>query len=231
MTNDKYTTRLTILVFVLMTIIGGIGFTLSYEALMTVAQDHGKSGWLGVLWPLIIDAPIVAFSLAAVIAAAKDRSAATPRGVVILATVATIAYNWFHAYAPGVPLMTNVVAVSVAVMAPVMYFLSFEVSLWLIGVVTDVTPEPDKKPDIHAPKPAIKPAATTPKAPLQPDKKQDITTPNPAKKPASKPAKSERQAVILANLDKTQAELAKMLNVSTRTISREIEALNGQMSK
>jgi len=219
-TNEKYTTRLTVIVFVLMAIIGGIGFTLSYEALMAVAQSHGKAGWLGVLWPLIIDAPIVAFSLAAVIATAKHRSPMTPRAVVILATVATIAYNWFHAYTPGVDVTSNAVAVSVAVMAPVMYFLSFEVSLWLIGIVTDVT-EPDKT----VTRPALQPDKAVTNVTPAPDKTvTNVTLPD-----LSHYDKEQRQAALPEYKHLSRDELSSMFGVSLATISRDRRELNGAM--
>lgn len=131
MTRGMTMDRLTKTVFFILALVGVIGFVLSYEALMTVAHDNGKPGWLGVIWPLIIDVPIVGFSLAAVIAKRLRRSAAAPRFVVVVATAATVAYNWYHAHALGV------VAVTVAVAAPVAYFAAFEIALWLIGILTD----------------------------------------------------------------------------------------------
>ncbi len=232
MSKIDFTHRLTVLVFVLMGVIGGIGFTLSYEALMTVAQTHGKPGWLGVLWPLIIDVPIVAFSLAAVIATSSGKPATVPRAVVVLATLATIAYNWFHAAAP-VPLPEYVVRVTVATAAPVMYFLSFEVSLWLIGIVSTrrnvgkmtlpATTKPDKQPDILPPVDAPKPAKTA----VKPAKVADT---KPGKQP-DKMTADERRAFILANREMTQIELADATGASVRTVARDIKALNGSYAK
>lgn len=146
----NYTKSMIVATFILMLAIGGIGFWLSYEALKNVAQSYGKPGLLGLAWPLIIDLPIIAFSLAGIIAQTIGKSPYLPRAIVALMTAVTVAYNWFHAYDVTASTVDNVVTVSVAVAAPLMYLAAFEVSLWLIdaimgrGTVTTPAPQSDK---------------------------------------------------------------------------------------
>lgn len=225
--------RLTKSVFFILALVGVIGFVLSYEALMTVAQGNGKPGWLGVIWPLIIDVPIVGFSLAAVIARRERRSAAAPRFVVVIATAATVAYNWYHAHALGV------VAVTVAIAAPVAYFAAFEIALWLIGILTDGSdnaPAMTSKRLVNVTMP-LSPVTLSrrPSGRGVVNRRRKAMTNNASDKlpDLSHLSKPERVAKLPDYQHLSLGELKEIFNVSKRTLYRYADAagvsLNGQV--
>ena len=99
--------------------IAAIAFTLSYSALLRVAIDYGVPIDLAWLWPLLVDASLVVFSMAVVRASLTGEATWWKWVLVGLYTCATIAFNLIHAPA-------NDIAQVVAVVAPVSLFLSFE---------------------------------------------------------------------------------------------------------
>lgn len=102
-----------------------IAFILSYNALQDVAATNGVPGRLAYLWPLLIDFPLVVFSLAILRANLYKESARWPWVLVITFTVATITFNLIHA-------ADSMIARSVAAVAPIALFLSFET---LVGMI------------------------------------------------------------------------------------------------
>jgi hypothetical protein len=98
----------------------GIGsFILSYNALQGVALENGLSQNLSYVWPLLVDFALIVFSLAVVQSNLNNEPAGWRWAMVGLYTVATVAFNVYHAPA-------NLAAQIVAVVAPVSLFLSFE---------------------------------------------------------------------------------------------------------
>lgn len=98
----------------------GIGsFILSYNALYGVALDNGLSQNLSYIWPLLVDFALIVFSLAVVQSNLNNEPAAWRWGMVGFYTVATVAFNVYHA-------PNNLAAQVVAVVAPISLFLSFE---------------------------------------------------------------------------------------------------------
>lgn len=235
--------KMPFLAFGLMTVTGVIGFVLSYEALWSLADAHGKDGWRGGVWPLVIDLPIVAFSLAGVIAARRQVSAILPRLVVAGATLATVAYNWYHAYDNAKDFSYNVIAVTVAISAPVLYFWSFEIALWLIGVLrdnpmtqhsADVT-EPTTQPD--ATNTPVSQPSDTPMT-VAPEPVTDVTATDDSlqteiDKLLAMPKRQQsqyRRALIGRHHQRhTPPQWAKLCRVGARTIARDLAALNGDI--
>jgi hypothetical protein len=202
----QYTRRLTAVTIVLVAIITALSFVLSYAALVGVAQEV-KSGWLAYIWPLIIDLPIVAFSVVALLAVTLQRSAIAPRLLVALATVATVYFNYVHVPTPD-GLQAAITHKAVAVSAPVMLLLSFETLVWLLQVVAPATATQRDAiaPQQIATKP--EPVAIAPK----PDATQVTTA-------------QRREQVAKLRQTKTVAELAEMFGVSPSTISRDMKGL------
>ena len=108
----------------------GLSFILSYDTLWSYALDGGKPEALAKFWPLIVDFPIVAFSLAAMLFAfLGSRLSWLPRAGVVIITSLTIYFNFTYAIAHSLNWR-------VAVMAPAMYAVSFECVILVIGLLT-----------------------------------------------------------------------------------------------
>lgn len=105
-------------------------FALSYNNLHQTALDHGIGSNLAYIWPLLIDFALVVFSLAVVQSNLNNEPAYRRWLMVALYTIATIAFNVYHAPA-------NIAAQIVAVVAPVTLFLSFETLMAMLknGVI------------------------------------------------------------------------------------------------
>lgn len=129
MTEQKYIKWLSIVVLFLVSTVTLISFVLSYEALWRFALDGGKPWLLAFLWPVIIDLPIVVFSLVALFAVVLGYSPWPFRGLVLLATLGTVWFNYSYALSGGL-------SWEVYITAPIMYFTSFEVLVWLIKIVS-----------------------------------------------------------------------------------------------
>ncbi len=92
---------------------------LSYNALQAVAIDNGIDGWQSYVWPLLVDASLVVFSLAVVRNSLRQESTVWPWALVGLYTAATVGFNLVHS-------PQNITAWLVAIVAPVSLFLAFE---------------------------------------------------------------------------------------------------------
>jgi hypothetical protein len=201
-----YTRRLSAVTIALVATITVLSFVLSYAALVTVAQQV-KSGWLAYLWPLIIDVPIVAFSVVALLAVTLHRSAIVPRVLVGLASAATVYFNYVATPQPQA-LIDAITFKAVAVSAPIMLLLSFEVLVWLLRIVA---PQPDEVV-----------TATS----QQPD--EVVTTASP--QPVATPTQQRRGAVLQMRREgATLEDMAARFGVAKSTISRDIKALNGKV--
>lgn len=94
-------------------------FVLSYSALRELAADHGISQTLSFVWPLLIDASLVIFSLSVLRNSLQGEKVFYGWALVILATGATVAFNVLHAPA-------DTLSRVIASIAPIALFLSFE---------------------------------------------------------------------------------------------------------
>lgn len=109
-------------------IIAVLSFTLSYAALYEMALSNGYSVALAMIWPLLIDAPLVVFSLATVNAYLHNESTVKQWSLVGVYTLLTIFFNALHA--PIGNVIPNsimvIMPIIVAIIAPVSLFFSFE---------------------------------------------------------------------------------------------------------
>ena len=94
-------------------------FSLSYAALMAMAEANGLTGWRAYIWPLLVDFSLIVFSLAVVRASLQGERTIWAWALVGLYTLATIGFNILHAPA-------NLTAQIIAAVAPISLFLSFE---------------------------------------------------------------------------------------------------------
>lgn len=95
-------------------------FALSYSALHGLAIQNGINGSLSYIWPLLIDASLIVFSLAVVNAYLQSESTYKQWGLVGIYTIATIGFNVLHA-------PNDIQSRIVAAIAPISLFFSFEI--------------------------------------------------------------------------------------------------------
>lgn len=111
---------ISILTAVLVLSIGIASFILSYNALRDFALHNGVTGKLASIWPLLIDASMVVFSLSVVNSYLHSEDTKKQWALVGIYTVATIGFNVLHAD-------DTLQARVVASIAPLSLFFSFEI--------------------------------------------------------------------------------------------------------
>jgi hypothetical protein len=115
----KLVTWLTLTVAALTAAIALGAFTLSYDALYAIGLAYGVKASIAWLWPLLIDLPLIVFTLAMLTAQLTRQSVKLWAGLVMLYTLATIAFNIAHAQQTALGWL-------VAIVAPVGLLLSTE---------------------------------------------------------------------------------------------------------
>ena len=119
MTRNKITNSLTATVAVLTGAIALGAFVISYDALYATGLDHGIPQSKAWLWPLLVDAPLVVFTLALLVAQIMRAGVKLWAALVLTYTVATVAFNLAHAQATPLGWL-------VAIVAPVSLLLTTE---------------------------------------------------------------------------------------------------------
>lgn len=121
--SAAFISRLTaILVFAL----AAGAFALSYDALRNVAAENGVTGWRSTVWPLLVDAALIIFSLAVVRNTLSGERTRWPWFLVALYTIATVAFNILHVPGNFFRIPDAITRQIVAAVAPVSLFLAFE---------------------------------------------------------------------------------------------------------
>lgn len=116
---------ISVVTFILVFALSIISFVLSYNALRVVSAGNGMTGWLSVLWPLLIDGPLVVFYIAAVRAALYKERTLTLYAFVGVFTLLTIAFNVYHGQA-------TIAGIIVAAVPPGALFLSFHTLMTML---------------------------------------------------------------------------------------------------
>jgi len=107
-------------------------FALSYSGLKDLASTNGVNPDLVWIWPLVLDGAIVVFSVCAFRAGLCGEQTAYPMFLVVLSTLASIAFNILHAPVPEDAYVWSRAALVPRIMAsipPLALFLSFEVMI------------------------------------------------------------------------------------------------------
>lgn len=107
-------------------------FALSYAGLKDLAAKNGVEPGLVWVWPLVLDGAIIVFSVCAFRAGICGESIAYPMFLVVISTLASIAFNILHAPIPEDATFWSRAAMIPRVMAsipPLALFLSFEVMI------------------------------------------------------------------------------------------------------
>lgn len=99
--------------------LAGSAFILSFDALHGLARDNGIKPGLAWLWPLGLDAFMVAASLSVLRASLNREATIYPWALVVVFTLASVAFNVVHAE-------HSLLAQAIAAVPPVVVFLSFE---------------------------------------------------------------------------------------------------------
>lgn len=118
-TQTRIVNSLTAAVTLLVFAIGAGAFVLSYDALYATGLSNGIPAGKAWIWPLLIDAPLIVFTLALLVSQIMRQAVSLWAGLVILYTLATIGFNLSHALAT--PL-----GWTVAIVAPVGLLLTTE---------------------------------------------------------------------------------------------------------
>jgi uncharacterized protein YerC len=231
------TTRISKLTSWLVGILAGIAFILSYNALQAVADSNGIEGWRSSIWPLLIDASLVVFSLAVVRNALRGEQTAWPWFLVGLYTLATIVFNLVHA-------PSTWTAWAVAVVAPVSLFLSFETLMSqfysevkrsavvqsLADLSAEVSKVQAKRDSLAGQVDRLTVKRNTLKDEIKETKRANVTDMNQARQIK---IDQRRQTVgQMLQAGQTEQDIATAVDVSLKTIKRDIAAIemsaNGQ---
>lgn len=221
-------------------------FVLSYDALRALALANGVTPRLVWLWPLIVDGAIVVFSLAVLRASLHGERAAYPWLLVAMFAALSVLFNVLHAG-------DTWLARGIAAVPPVALFLSFELLMGqvkhevrragAIATLTELsgrvrteresldrlTGELDR---LEARRDALKAELSG----LRRQKREETSAFVPGDRDAldrangakrDRIARRREQVMALVSEGLTHGEIAGRLDVSTRTIRRDIRALNG----
>jgi len=96
-TQTRIMNTLTAIVALVVLTIGAFAFVTSYDALYATGLQNGIPEAKAWIWPLLIDAPLVVFTLAVLVAQISRQGIKLWAVLVILYTLATIGFNLAHA--------------------------------------------------------------------------------------------------------------------------------------
>lgn len=117
--NTRIVNSLTATVAMMVLLIGAGAFVLSYDALYFTGLNNGVPSAKAWIWPLLIDAPLIVFTLALLVSQIMRQSAKLWAALVILYTLATVGFNLSHA-------QQSPLGWTVAIVAPVGLLLTTE---------------------------------------------------------------------------------------------------------
>ena len=231
---NKVTNALTAIVALLVFSIGAGAFVLSYDALLATGQAHGSfapgKAWI---FPLLIDAPLVVFTLALLVFQIMRQGIKLWAGLVILYTLATIGFNLSHAQPTPLGWL-------VAVVAPMGLLLTTEAMRHLSKVIIDrqallstlaelITQVDTRRADLDRLNGQIERAAAHLES-IKVETKREMSA-NIQELNAARQAKiEERRDKVLELLSNGHeaGDIAAALGVTVKTIKRDITALNGK---
>lgn len=232
--NTRIVNSLTATVALLVLLIGTGAFVLSYDALFVTGLAHGIPDGKAWIWPLLIDGPLVVFTVALLVSQIMRHSAKLWAGLVILYTLATVGFNLSHA-------QPTPLGWTVAIVAPVGLLLTTEALRHLARNIIERQAVVSTLAELAAQRDTLtanldKLNGQIERARVQLDdikagqieqNARSVTELNEAKQ-----AKIDtRRASVLSLLSEglSPADIASELNVTVRTIKRDITALNGQV--
>lgn len=233
-TQTRIVNGLTGTVALMVMLIGAGAFVLSYDALYATGLTHGIPADKAWIWPLLIDAPLIVFTLALLVSQIMRSSARLWAGLVILYTLATVGFNLSHA-------QPSPLGWTVAIVAPVGLLLTTEALRHLaktiierqavVSTLAELSTTVDtRRADLDKLNGQIE-AARVQLQDIRNGQIEEISA-NVQDLNAARQAKMDtRRASVLSLLSDglSPADIANELNVTVRTIKRDITALNGQV--
>lgn len=236
--NTRIVNALTAAVALLVMLIGTGAFTLSYDALYATGAAHGIPTGKAWIWPLLIDGPLVVFTVALLVSQIMRSSAKLWAGLVILYTLATVGFNLSHA-------QPSPLGWTVAIVAPVGLLLTTEALRHLarniieraaaVQALAELTTQAAttaadldslnrQKERTQAELDAL---VTELKAGKVQQKAATVEEMNAAR--AAKIEARRGQVLDLLGQQVSQEEISNRLGVSVRTIRNDIRQLNGKV--
>lgn len=222
---------LTAIVAGLVFLIGAGAFTLSYDSLRQAGLAGGIPPALSWLWPLLIDAPLIVFTLALLVAQLTRQSIKLWAFFVILYTLATVGFNLSHA-------QPSPLGWFVAIVAPVGLLLTTEAlrslakhSIERGAVVQSLAELTAKLAGIERQKEKSQAELSALQAAIKAgkigQKAASIQQMNAAR--AAKIEARRGQVLDMLRQELSQEEIAGKLGVSVRTIRNDMRQLNGKV--
>lgn len=232
--NTRIVNTLTATVALMVLLIGAGAFTLSYDALYATGAAYGIPTGKAWIWPLLIDGPLVVFTVALLVSQIMRHSAKLWAGLVILYTLATVGFNLSHA-------QPSPLGWTVAIVAPVGLLLTTEALRHLakniierqavVSTLAELSTTVDtRRTDLDKLNGQIE-AARVQLQDIRNGQIEEISA-NVQDLNAARQAKMDtRRASVLSLLSEGMEpkDIANELNVTLRTIKRDITALNGQV--
>lgn len=236
--NTRIVNTLTGTVALMVLLIGAGAFVLSYDALYATGAAHGLPPSKAWIWPLLIDAPLIVFTLALLVSQIMRHSAKLWAGLVGLYTLATVAFNLSHA-------QPSPLGWTVAVVAPVGLLLTTEALRHLAKTIIErqavvstlaelsfmkdtLTADLDRlNGQIEQTTAKLEQARSDLKAVQIQQKSVSIAEMNAAK--LAKMNQRRADVLTLAQQGMTPPAIADELQVSVSTVKRDLTALNGKV--
>lgn len=247
-TQTRIVNGLTGTVALLTLAIGAGAFVISYDALYATGAVYGVPAANAWIWPLLIDAPLIVFTIALLVSQIMRQSARLWAGLVILYTLATIGFNLSHA-------IPSPLGWTVAIVAPIGLLLTAEALRHLAKTIIERQAAIDTLADLSNQAAALSEELDTRRAEMDKmikDKTAELDKLNGQIEAArvqidgqigeisasvqdlnaARQAKiDQRRASVLSLLEQglSESDIANELNVTVKTIKRDISALNGQV--
>jgi hypothetical protein len=218
-------------------------FVLSFAGMYAVAVDAGY-GWLALLWPLVTESAVVIFSLLYLVAKLKGYENKYLMPVIIACTALSVVFNVWHSP------KTDYLSRAVFALPPLFLFAAFKGYLWKVeqdtkraGLVRSVTELSELRDLLTGELDTLRAEVVTLAGQIEQAKAQvltiqagqigemsrSVTELNEARQTKV----NERRQGVLSLLSEglSEDDIAAHYGVSVRTIRRDIEALNGQVTK
>lgn len=232
--NTRIVNTLTAAVGLLVLLIGAGAFVLSYDALYATGLANGIPTGKAWIWPLLIDGPLVVFTLALLAAQLTRQGIKLWAGLVILYTLATVGFNLSHAH-------PSPLGWTVAIVAPVGLLLTTEALRHLakniieraatVQTLAELSNQlVTRRADLDRLGVQIERATAHLDALKSEAKAQmngDLNLANEAR--LAKMNQRRADVLTLAQQGLTPASIADELQVSVSTVKRDLTALNGKV--
>jgi len=197
-------------------------FILSYESLRLLAQQNGIEGWLSFLWPLTLDAVMIAVSMSILYRSLTGQGSWYQWFLVGFFTVASVSYNAIHA--PSTWLARSVYA-----LPPSVVFIAFELlasqvkfSVKRRGTIESLGAIQEAKTRAQAELDVLEKKADELERRNQELESKAILPEPPLKLAEPRPDKQAKQDILLATLKENPEtrvkDLAAILDVSRQTV-------------